>query len=62
MGSVKPGTDQVIGGLTLCTDNFTHDEVAVLMDVLTRKWGFVVTPNKKGANLRIYFSRKSMHD
>ena len=60
MGSLKPGTNIVAGGLTLCTDNFTHEEVAIQIDVLSRKWGFVVTPNKKGANLRIYFSRASM--
>nr|QCQ69099.1 LAGLIDADG endonuclease [Powellomyces hirtus] len=60
MGSLKPGTNIVTGGLTLCTDNFTHEEVAILIDVLSRKWGLKTTPNKKGANLRIYFSRASM--
>jgi hypothetical protein len=30
------------------------------MDVLSRKWDFKVSPNKKGSNLRIYFSRASM--
>lgn len=48
------------GGLTLCTDNFTLDQVNVLKDVLERKFGLTCTLHNKNENKRIYISGKSL--
>lgn len=48
------------GGLTLCTDNFTAEEVLQLKEVLESKYGLVCTLHHKKNNLRIYISGKSL--
>jgi hypothetical protein len=48
------------GGLTLCTDNFTSEEVQRLKLILESKYGLICTLHKKNNNQRIYLSGKSM--
>lgn len=48
------------GGLTLCTDNFTTEEVFLLKEVLESKYNLVCTLHNKKDNLRIYISGKSL--
>jgi hypothetical protein len=54
------------GGITLCTDNFTLDEVLRLKSVLENKFNFICTihhkKNKDGSKFypRIYISKNSM--
>lgn len=48
------------GGLTLCTDSFTLEEVMLLKGVLQTKFGLSCTLHKKGKNKRIYISGLSM--
>jgi len=48
------------GGLTLCTDNFTADEVLQLKSILESKYGLICTLHKKNHNQRIYISGKSL--
>lgn len=48
------------GGLTLCTDNFTSREVAVLKTILESKYGLLCTLHNKKGNDRIYISGRSL--
>ncbi len=51
------------GGVTLCTDNFSFDEVLLLKSVLEKKYKFICTihnKNIKKGYYRIYISAKSL--
>jgi hypothetical protein len=55
------------GGLTLCTDSFTMEEINTLISVLETKFGFICTVHKKVKKIvrteyyyRIYISTKSL--
>jgi hypothetical protein len=48
------------GGLTLCTDNFTLQEVNVLKSVLENKYGLLCSLHNKKGNYRIYISGHSL--
>jgi len=51
------------GGVTLCTDNFTYDEVQFLKSVLEKKYKLICTihnKNIKKGYYRIYISAKSL--
>jgi hypothetical protein len=60
------GTEVKKGGTTLCTDNFTLEEVEVLIKILENKFNFkCTTQRKKSKNkarfyYRIYISKKSL--
>jgi len=55
------GQNRVAGGLVLCTDSFTLQEVVLLVNVLIVRYNFTCTIriNKPG-QYRIYISNKSM--
>lgn len=48
------------GGVTLCTDSFTLDEVNLLKGVLENKFGLICTLHVKNKGNRIYISGKSL--
>ena len=58
MGDGYWDTDQAT--ILLCTENFTHAEVAALIELLRSKEGIVATPRKRGSNLRIRISSRSI--
>nr|QBM31613.1 hypothetical protein [Arthrobotrys musiformis] len=52
------------GGVTLCTDNYTYDDVQLLKSVLENKYKLKCTIHNKNPNkgyFRIYISGKSLH-
>lgn len=44
------GQEVIRGGVTLCTDNFTEEEVLLLKSVLEKKFNFTCSIHKKKAN------------
>jgi hypothetical protein len=53
------------GGVTLCTDSYSHDEVLFLKTMLEDKFGFKITIHNKNVEkgyYRIYISGRSLPD
>lgn len=50
----------VSGGIRICTDSFTVQDVVKLGDVLTVRYGLTISLQNNRGNYRIFISRKSM--
>lgn len=50
----------VSGGIRICTDSFSVQDVVKLGNALTIRYGLIISLHKNSGNYRIFISRKSM--